>query len=49
MKSVGDCRIRQIVLLDKDNKKNAGLRVQKRIAEAIRRKRCEWLTLRVEQ
>src|SRR5688572_31037385 len=29
MKSLDDCRIRQIVLLDKDNKKDQGLQIRK--------------------
>lgn len=48
MKSLDECRVKQIVLLDKGNKKNQALLVQKSIAEAVRRKRCEWLTLRIE-
>jgi predicted Holliday junction resolvase-like endonuclease len=44
----GDCLVKEIVLLDKDNKKEESLRVQKSIAEAVRRKRYDWLTLRVE-
>lgn len=44
----GDCGIKEIMLLDKDNKSGQYLKIQKSIDYAIQTKNYDWLTLRVE-
>lgn len=44
----GDCSIKEILLLDKNNKAGQYLTIQKSIENSIRTKNYEWLTLRVE-
>jgi predicted Holliday junction resolvase-like endonuclease len=44
----GDCTIKEIMLLDKDNKSGQYLTIQKSIEHTIAAKNYDWLTLRVE-
>lgn len=44
----GDNTIKQILLLDKDNKSGQNLTIQKSIDKAVKTKNYEWLTLRVD-
>ena len=44
----GDCAIKEIMLLDKNNKSGQYLTIQKSIDNAITTKNYDWLTLRVE-
>lgn len=44
----GDCSIKEIMLLDKDNKSGQYLTLQKSIESAVKNKSYDWLTLRVE-
>ena len=44
----GDCAIKEIMLLDKNNKSGQYLTIQKSIENAILTKNYDWLTLRVE-
>ena len=44
----GDNTIKQILLLDKDNKSGQYLSIQKSIEKAVQTKNYEWLTLRVD-
>lgn len=44
----GDCTIKEILLIDKNNKSGQYLQIQKSIANAIQTKNYDWLTLRVE-
>ena len=44
----GECAIREIMFLDKDNKSGQYLTIQRSIENAIKTKRYDWLTLRVE-
>ncbi len=46
--NVGDCSIKEILLIDKDNKSGQYLEIQKSISNAIQTKNYDWLTLRVE-
>ncbi len=43
-----DCTIKEILLLDKNNKSGEYLNIQKSIEKAVQTKSYEWLTLRVE-
>jgi predicted Holliday junction resolvase-like endonuclease len=43
-----DCSIKEVLLLDKNNKIGESLSIQKSIDNSIRSKNYEWLTLRVE-
>jgi len=44
----GDCSIKDIMLLDKNNKSGQYLQIQKSIESVVAKKNYEWLTLRVE-
>ena len=44
----GDCSIKDIILLDKNNKSGQYLQIQKSIENVVVKKNYEWLTLRVE-
>ncbi len=44
----GDCLIKEIMFLDKDNKSGQYLKLQKGIESTVKNKRFDWLTLRVE-
>lgn len=46
--NIGDNAIKQILLLDKDNKSGQYLTIQKSIEKAVQSKSYEWLTLRVD-
>ncbi len=46
--NTGDNAIKQIFLLDKDNKSGQYLSIQKSIEKAVKTKSYEWLTLRVD-
>ena len=46
--NVGDCSIKEILLIDKDNKSGQYLEIQKSISNAIQTRNYDWLTLRVE-
>jgi len=46
--NVGDCSIKEILLIDKDNKSGQYLEIQKSISNAIQSRNYDWLTLRVE-
>ncbi|HWB90747.1 MAG TPA: Holliday junction resolvase-like protein [Puia sp.] len=43
------CEVTEIVLLDKAAKTGEALEVQKSLEKAVRQKKVEWMTLRVEQ
>jgi len=43
----GDCTIKEILLIDKDNKAGQYLKIQQSIANVIQTKNYDWLTLRV--
>ncbi|MDQ6757633.1 MAG: hypothetical protein M3004_11935 [Bacteroidota bacterium] len=43
-----DCTVKEILLLDKNNKAGQYLTIQKSIEKAVERKSYEWLTLRVD-
>ncbi len=43
-----DCTIKEVLLLDKNNKSGQYLTIQKSIEKAVQTKSYEWLTLRVE-
>lgn len=44
----GDCAIKEIMLLDKNNKSGQYLNIQRSIENVIKTKNYDWLTLRVE-
>jgi len=46
--NIGDNTIKQILLLDKNNKSSQNLVIQNSIEVAVKKKSYEWLTLRVE-
>jgi predicted Holliday junction resolvase-like endonuclease len=43
------CEVTEIVLLDKAAKTGEALEIQKSVEKAVRQKKLEWMTLRVEQ
>jgi predicted Holliday junction resolvase-like endonuclease len=43
----GDCLIKELVFLDKNNKAGQGLAIQKSVEKAVQKRNYEWLTLRV--
>jgi hypothetical protein len=45
--NIGDCSIKEIMLLDKVKKTDHSLATQKSLEKAVQKKNYEWLTLRV--
>jgi len=48
MNKIGDCSVKEIMLLDKNNKTGEYLSIQKSVEKAVQKENYEWLTLRVK-
>lgn len=44
---IGDCSVKEILFLDKNNKSGEYLLIQKSVEKAVQKENYEWLTLRV--